>query len=139
MDVKAWRNIMNTGKVLCEAIEPYGGKVTEIDGKSKQSAIKYIHNKFYKSKIGKGFYRDDSWQGIRKVWKLFDSMDIDWDIMDSKYEKEDNIPVRKRWTIEIRFMDNKGKQKKIGGTVVASGAGSVEDPLDRYDILAYFW
>ena len=43
-------------------------------------------------------------------------------------------PQGKRWTFEINFTDNTGKPKKIFGNLTAAGAGSVQDPLEKYDI-----
>jgi hypothetical protein len=43
-------------------------------------------------------------------------------------------PQRKTWKFEIRFTNPKGKQNVMYGALVAAGAGSVKDPLDRYDI-----
>ena len=43
-------------------------------------------------------------------------------------------PESKTWYIEMRFIGNDGKPKVINGHMTAHGAGSVEDPLERYDI-----
>ena len=48
-----------------------------------------------------------------------------------------SVPVRKIWSFEIHFLNNIGKEGKaavIHGNITAAGAGSVEDPLDRYDV-----
>jgi hypothetical protein len=45
------------------------------------------------------------------------------------------MPVRKVWYFEIIWEGPKGKQLKLGGNLTAAGAGSVEDPLEKYDIV----
>ena len=57
---------------------------------------------------------------------------------DDEYSKnESGIPSSKTWRFEIDFMNDKGRPTKLFGIIVASGAGSVKDPLDKYDITAY--
>ena len=43
-------------------------------------------------------------------------------------------PQSKMWEFNIDFIGNDGKPKKIYGNLTAAGAGSVEYPLDKYDI-----
>ena len=61
----------------------------------------------------------------------------------AKYEEEMNtrsdggrfsVPVRKIWTFEVKFVNNRDKDDILYGRITAAGAGSVEDPLDRYDV-----
>lgn len=98
---------------------------------SKQS----LKNKIYKV-IGpyiKGFFTDESWESIRKIWDIFDEMGLNWAMTDSKYDG--NVPPQnKTWKFEIDFINNKGKQDKIYGMVTAAGAGTVDDIFSRYDI-----
>ena len=141
MKTKDWRQILNTGKTFVnEAIEPYGGKVSEIDGKSKQSAINYLHKKLSKSKITSKRYKDEYWKGIQDLWKLFDSMGLDSYITDTKYEKDEQSgePIRKRYYFAMEYHNGK-KMAKIQGQAVAAGAGTVRDPLSVYDVTVNFW
>ena len=49
------------------------------------------------------------------------------------------MPTRKEWHFEIHWDNDKGKYSKMGGVVTASGAGSVDDPLSRYDVNMVIW
>ena len=109
---------------------------SELDGKSKQQAKRVVNKLLYR--LSKGIYSDDNWAGVNRVWKEFEHMGLDWDISGSKYtHNEDGVPTGKTWTFEITFIDNKGKKRVLPGILTAAGAGSVEDPLDKYDITAY--
>jgi len=130
-----------------EQLKKSGGKVQEmvsgpgaLDGKSKQAAKnailkatqKFTHNKLYK---------DQYWQGPNGVFKEFDNMNLNWQLDKNEYRKDRDSgkTTSKVWDFTIWFDDNKGKQQKIGGQVIASGAGSVKDPLDRYDLVVTVW
>jgi len=109
-------------------------KTSQISGQeavSKQS----LKNKIYKviGPLIKGFFSDESWQGVRRVWDSFDSMGIDWHMTDAKYDG--NMPPQnKMWKFEIDFINNRGKPDKLYGVLTASGAATVDDPLAKYDI-----
>ena len=94
------------------------------------------------SKCTKGIYKDRYWQGVKCIWDAFDKLNLNWHITKSDYKnynKMSEMPDAKVWEFEIIWDDNKGKHKKMGGNVTASGAGSVEDPLDRYDVTMVIW
>jgi hypothetical protein len=83
-------------------------------------------------------FSDQSWEAVNKVWKILSAAAIDWHSVGSEYQKNDQgISIRKEWKFEIGFLNNNGRQTTLYGTVIASGAGSVADPLERYDIIAY--
>ena len=80
-----------------------------------------------------GLYSDDSWYPVYRSFDVIRELGFDLDITDSRYEKSDNGNlVSKSWKFEVKF----GK-KSIFGIITAHGAGSVGDPLDRYDVSAY--
>jgi len=66
-------------------------------------------------------------------------MGINYTLKDAYYgnHKHDTTmpPERKRWFFTIDFIDDKGKARIINGQIIAAGAGSVKQPLDRYDIV----
>jgi len=104
-----------------------------IEGKSKAMAIKHVYKLVGRSLDG--FFRDEYWAPVNKLWKTLGRNGIDFAIDESKYRKDSRgVPDSKKWYFSIRFEDNKGKKKKIHGSVTAAGAGSAEDPLDRYDV-----
>ena len=47
-------------------------------------------------------------------------------------------PNAKTWYVQVDYNDKRGRPQSIYGRVRAAGAGTVEDPLSRYDIVAYF-
>ena len=52
-------------------------------------------------------------------------------------DTSNGLPKYKEWQISIPFTNNKGRSAQLVGQITAHGAGSVEQPLDRYDITAY--
>lgn len=103
------------------------------------SKVSLIH-KIYKviTPITQGFFRDESWQAVRKVWDKFNELGLNWGIIDNYYGRGSNDhtlpPQNKTWKFEIKFTNNKGKPDIIYGTLTAAGGGSVEEPLERYDL-----
>jgi len=85
--------------------------------------------------ITSGIYSDDYWKAphtlIKIIGNVCEAYDYELDIVSSRYEKnsEDN-PIRKIWIMKIT--DPNGKERLF--RMVAHGAGSVNDPLDRYDV-----
>lgn len=134
MDKNQWLDLLGETGTLSGPTE----LKTAIDGMSKQVAIRKIRKAT--DKYTKGFFRDTGWKHIHVVWKIFDDMDLDWHQTDNEYYKnDDGEPAGKIWRFEINFTTNKGKPGKIGGTLTAHGAGSVRDPLDRYDMTLVMW
>lgn len=107
--------------------------------KTKQNAIRYIYNKINT----KGIFRDTDWSGLRKVTDQIRNLGVDLTIAPtndswhkSGYAVNDkNIPTEKRYDIEISFKNIDNKEIVIKGQIACQGAGSVEDPLDAYDIV----
>lgn len=110
-----------------------------LDGKSNAQARAIVNRKIIPQERIKGFFTDDSWEGIQQIWNAFSAAGLDWNIMGSNYYPTDSgHPMGgKIWNIEIDFTNNRGRPTKLHGTVTAAGAGTVEDPLARYDITAY--
>jgi len=114
-------------------------KPNPLDGKSNQQARVIINRKIIPQDKITGFFSDESWQGVQQIWNAFSEAGLDWNIMDSDYYPTNyGRPMGvKIWKIEINFTNNKGKPTILYGTVTASGAGTIYDPLSRYDITAY--
>ena len=125
--------------ILGEAIVPRGSE--PLDGKSKTNAKNWVLGKV--NSHAKGFFSDVHWTPIHKIWKEFDALRLNWTMTGAKYEEEIistdagsrySVPVRKIWSFEITFVNNRDKNDKMFGTITAAGAGSGGDPLDRYDV-----
>ena len=111
-------------------------EISKINGMSKQRAKTYI-NKLM-DKYSKGFFSDEFWSPIQNIYKALSEDNIDYAIDKAEYTKDDmGVPIAKRWNFTVSFINDKGKEQKLTGLIVASGAGSVEEPLDKYDVVAY--
>jgi hypothetical protein len=83
----------------------------------------------------KGLFRDNAWQAVHKIFKLFSDRDIDYVLVDTVYTQDQRgAPNAKIWKFEIPFLNPNNRKQIIYGTITAAGAGSVEDPLSVYDL-----
>ena len=89
----------------------------------------------------KGIHRDESWRAVKSVWRALENAGVEFHITKSDYEHEvvegSRVPVRKVWHFEVPYINERGIPSVIHGRVVAAGAGSVHDPLEAYDVVAY--
>lgn len=82
-------------------------------------------------------YKDDSWEKVTKMVKDLDKILPNLNVIEAKYRhNEAGVPDGKRWFYVGVIEDSKKKKWVVVLNVTAHGAGSVEDPLDRYDITA---
>lgn len=81
-----------------------------------------------------GIYQDDYWTEVHAIWEGISNIGGDVIINSANYQEENGVPMRKVWeyTIEIEGYT-------FHGILTAHGAGTVQDPLSRYDISAYFF
>jgi len=85
-----------------------------------------------------GLFSDQSWEAVNRLWKAMDAGQLDWTIAGADYYKgDDGMPHGKIWKFEVKFVNRNGRPTTLHGTVVAAGAGSVEDVLSKYDLTAY--
>jgi|TARA_Y100000034_G_scaffold3909_1_gene4639 hypothetical protein len=102
----------------------------------KRSLINKIYKKI-KPRIT-GFFRDNDWRNVSKIWKELDKLDLDWYGTENYYGvgKYDKTlpPERKTWKFEINFINQNNRSDRIYGYLVAAGSGKKDDPLERYDI-----
>ena len=89
----------------------------------------------------KGTFTDDTWVNISnledKVIDLCSELGFKYEFIKSEYSKDnhlDVIPSRKVW--EFIVTDEVEKRKGYG-TIIASFCGTVDNPMDRYDIIGY--
>lgn len=127
--------------ILLEAAEELNG----LNGMTKRSALRLI-NKLIDPHT-KGIFRDDSWRPVHAIFKTLDRAAIPYVVESAEYgvsptrrqmEGDRVMPDYKEWKVTVEFENNKGRKTKLYGVIMASGAGSVENPLDRYDLVAYF-
>jgi len=137
---------MTTFKTWLEEEKP-----NPLDGLRNDVARRKVHELL--SGVADGIYSDDNWEGVRKVWDRLTEYGISWTLISSEYgmspsfqqtftrpwQRKDGGSLRrindfKQWKFEIKFTNNNQRETTLYGTIVASGAGSVEDPLDKYDV-----
>ena len=107
------------------------------DTKTKQQAI----HKIYKLVKHDGFYNDEGWNEVHRIADEIRDLGAEVDY----YPTNDSHTVQgypsdgsmksKSYDIEIRFTNALGKDIEIRGQIVCSGAGTVDDPLSRYDVV----
>ncbi len=83
-----------------------------------------------------GIWHDDYWNAPHRILEILrevcEKAEYEFDLGKSWYDKDDdNNPCRKTW----RFQITNPKGKVRYGYMVASGCGSVKDPLERYDVI----
>jgi hypothetical protein len=76
---------------------------------------------------------------VHAIFKALSAGQLDWTLMSNEYlhDKMTGQTSGKMWRFEVSFTNNKGRPTKMYGTITASFAGSVEDPGERYDLVAY--
>lgn len=88
--------------------------------------------------VSKGIFSDESWEGVSPIWEALNGICkgvTEWTMESTKYDHdENNNPCRKSWHFQVKAPCFKNP---IYGTVVASGAGTMKDPLSKYDVCAY--
>jgi len=130
---KAFQHLANlTGKRVKVAED----KPSPLNGMTKQRAKRHV-NKILGENT-KGFFSDEYWKPINDIFKNLSSQNIDYVVDNTQYKKDESgNPSSKTWFITVSFTDNKDKEQKMVGSIIASGAGSVDDPLDKYDVVAF--
>ena len=99
--------------------------------------VKRILNKIM-DKHSKGLFKDQGWNPIMAMFKDFDKIkDMTWYVDKSEYIKEKGVPTAKKWDLRFNWIGKGDRDQKMYGIVTAHGAGSVKDPLEKYDISAY--
>ena len=111
-------------------------EISALDGFSKVKAKNHVNQ--IMSRNTKGFFTDEYWKPINEIFSELNNANITYYMEKAEYQQnEKGTPIAKRWVVKIPFMNDKGKESVLYGSIVASGAGSVEDPLSRYDVVAY--
>jgi len=109
---------------------------TFLDGLRKPQAAKKVNE--IMARHTRGFFKDQSWEPINAVWKAFQEEGIDYTLDKASYaQNADGTPVSKTWRFTVAFKNQALLPNTLYGTITASGAGSISDPLSRYDVIAY--
>jgi len=110
-------------------------KTNPLDGMTKVKAVRTIRNLIYK--YTKGIFSDTDWSNVNKIFAELNANNIPYVIKSADYRHNDaGVSVAKVWKFEIEFLNDRGRPSILYGYVTASGSGSVQDPLSKYDIVA---
>ena len=109
---------------------------------SESGKTSVMKNKIYraldKSNLTKGFFNDDSWQGVKSIVNLLSSIDGVIDVScgskNGGYRENKEGTKWKEYELQVDTV-----QGPIFGNLNAHAAGSVEDPFSRYDITVTLW
>lgn len=111
---------------------------TPLDGLTRQRAADVVNKIMLR--FTKGFFRDNSWKPVHEIERAMEKLNIPFylEAKNGGYQKNDaGTPISKTWEIEVPFINNKNRPTCLYGKIICSGAGSVQDPLESYDVVAY--
>lgn len=107
-----------------------------LDGMNNIQARKTVNNII--APLTKGLFSDQAWEPVNAIFKTLTNNNINWVLKSANYTHgNDGKSDGKIWKFEIYFSNNKGCFKTLYGIVRAAWAGSVQDPSDKYDLVAY--
>jgi len=106
-----------------------------LDGRSRESAKRFLYR--IVDPYTKNIYSDLYWKPIQEIWKAFSTNGLDWEMTNIPQYSKDNEgrPNGKEWYFTVHFKNDRNVQSEIIGVIKAAGAGSVQDPLERYDLV----
>ena len=110
-----------------------------LDGLSNKTAASKV-NKLMAS-LSHGLFSDQSWEAINAIFEALGKAGMAATVVSAKYggqqDTGNGMPKFKEWQISIPFTNKSGRPTLLTGQITAHGAGSIEQPLNRYDITAY--
>ena len=125
------RELLQIARSLTASLES-----PSLDGMTKRQATRKVNDIL--SKNSRGIFSDESWVPVNKIWSELDADGIDYNMTGAEYlQNERGVPTGKQWKFQVSFINEKGRNTILYGTVTASGMGSVSDPLEKYDLVAY--
>jgi len=99
---------------------------------TKQTIKNRINNVIYDNT--KGFYNDEDWSGVKNVFNQLENKGYEVTIMDQYYDNSQGFMSLKKW---IFIVTDKINKFAFQGVLNAHSAGTVNDPMSRYDISCY--
>jgi hypothetical protein len=89
---------------------------------------------------GGHFFDDACWKPVNKMLNDLKDAGFDFTIEKARYVtdcgsgQDFQLPTRKEWHIKVHAL---GYYNSFLGIITAHGAGTVDDPLSRYDVTAF--
>ena len=109
--------------------------IKNINGMYKLKAIKYLYKLLTSGDVTKKIHKDNNWQPIHDMFTKLKNSGVNYVIKDTKYIKNDSgNPISKIWDCELKYMNDNIRETTIYMRITAAGAGSIQDPLEQYDI-----
>lgn len=96
-----------------------------------KNTIKNRINKIL-SKVTNGLHSDEYWKPVHEAFKSLEQAGYHVSIESSEYRHENGVMVDKKWLYNVS-----AEGYVFYGVLTAHGAGTVKDPLSKYDISAY--
>ena len=102
---------------------------------TKKTVARYLY-KLIERKL-RGVFNDNYWKPIHDAFDIIrdTGVDLEVEVKNGGYSLDG---TSKRWDITVEWENFEEKKFVLHGIVVASGAGSVDDPLSVYDVTFYF-
>lgn len=128
--------------IIKENIETPSNEHSSIDGKyaTKKSIISAVYDVLKKAKV-EGIYRDDNWQGVKKLANALADAGISYSLQKSNYAghnslySQSSLPTRKEYVYFIEVKDKTGKEIHLPLKVTCAfvgKTGTMED--DVYEL-----
>ncbi len=91
----------------------------------------------------RGLFSDEDWSNVHRVFDAIGDLGVnlnygtrnDGFYTHGYHQNDRGEPDSKAYEFEIKFTNVVGKKMKVCGQLIASGAGTVENPLSKYDII----
>lgn len=83
---------------------------------------------------GGGVHRDQDWAAVHLVFNAMREHGVDVVVDRSEYAWKDEKMDSKSWWFTVTYPGRGGAPVELKGKLTAQGAGSVANPLSRYDI-----
>jgi len=116
--------------------------VSALHGMSRRQAANYV-NKLM-ARHTRGIFSDESWRPVHAIFRDLESAGVihfltsaEYGISPSGRQTGLRVNDNKTWKFDVPFENERGRPTVLKGIIVASGAGSVADPLEKYDLVAY--
>lgn len=133
---KGMREKEKTDSMDIHGVIKEAGLDSPLNGREKRSAANWIYKNVVANTLS-GIFKDDSWQPVHAFFKKLEQQNITVSMEGADYQHNaQGQPSSKQWKFTIPFVNKRGTEDKLHGTITAHGAGSVKDPLDRYDVTA---
>jgi hypothetical protein len=134
-----WNPVGKVDKENCEEIikasEGFYSRFEASEGLSVTTDARIKSAMYKATQKYTGFFSDDAWQAIHTLMRELEAILPDLKLVESKYDNK--MPNEsKEWIMVGKFQTPKGIERACWVRIVAAGAGSVDDPLEKYDITA---